>query len=330
MNFRRQIILIVTSSFVAWAGCAFYSLNLNPEIRFYCGLSKIQKSWADVLRSKTSSQHILIGGSSALFSVMPERAWNTHSVPLVNLGVAAGMQPQVMILRALDYIQKGDTLILALEPGLLTANEEMGALGVQYAFAMGRSDWICRPALGLRRRSWGSAFLALRPGAYHIVTLAAKIVTQRPLYRYRLKDVSSGGWVSTESREFEDQPPRHREKLAPQSVEILESLARLTSEREINLMYALPWAYCPEDHLKKFRQENASFLLQVQRYMPILFDPRLGAIEKKSLFADTAWHLSDEGSRVRTDELAAQLRRQRMWKCSDLQKYAGKIAAETF
>jgi hypothetical protein len=107
-------------------------------------------------------------------------------------------------------------------------------------------------------------------------------------------------------------------------------LARLTSEREINLMYALPWAYCPEDHLKKFRQENASFLLQVQRYMPILFDPRVGAIEKKSLFADTAWHLNDEGSRVRTDELAAQLRRQRMWKCSDLQKYAGKIAAETF
>jgi len=330
MSLRSRIILIVTSSLVAWAGCAFYSLNLNPEIRFYCALSKIQKRWADTLRSKTSSQHILIGGSSALFSVMPDRAWNTHFVPLVNLGVAAGMQPQVMVLRALDYIQKGDTLILALEPGLLTANEEMGALGVQYAFAMGRSDWICRPALGLRGRSWGSAFLALRPGAYHIVTLAAKVVTQRPLYRYRLKDVSSGGWVSTESRGFEDQPPRHGEKLAPQSVELLEALAQLTSEREIKLMYALPWAYCPEDDLKKFRQENAAFLLQVQRYMPILFDPRLGAIDKKSLFADTAWHLNEEGSRVRTDELSAQLKRQQMWKCSELQKHAGKSAAVTF
>ena len=330
MSLRSKTILIVTSSLVAWAGCAFYSLNLNPEIRFYRDLSKIQKRWADTLRSKTSSQHILIGGSSALFSVMPERAWNTHFVPLVNLGVAAGMQPQVMVLRALDYIHKGDTLIVALEPGLLTANEEMGTLGVQYAFAMGRSDWICRPALGLRRLSWGSAFLALRPGAYHIVTLAAKIVTQRPLYRYGLKDVSSGGWVSTESREFEDQPPRHGEKLAPQSVELLEALARLTSEREIKLMYALPWAYCPEDDLKKFRQENASFLLQIQRYMPILFDPRLGAIDKKCLFADTAWHLNDEGSRFRTDELVAQLKRQQMWKCSELQKHAGKIGAETF
>ena len=149
MSLRRQIILIATSSLVALAGCAFYSLNLNPEICFYRDLSKIKKSWADALRYKTSSQHILIGGSSALFSVMPERAWNAHSVPLVNLGVAAGMQPQVMVLRALDYIHKGDTLIMALEPGLLTANEEMGALGVQYAFAMWRSDWICRPALVL-------------------------------------------------------------------------------------------------------------------------------------------------------------------------------------
>ena len=72
-------------AFLAWAAAAFYSLRLNPEVLFYRGLSEIQQAWADRLRATTAAQFILVGGSSALFSVMPERAWERDAVPLVQL-----------------------------------------------------------------------------------------------------------------------------------------------------------------------------------------------------------------------------------------------------
>lgn len=324
MNLRLKIMVLGLVAFLAWAAAAFYSLRLNPEIRFYLGLSGIQQAWADHLRSATGSQFILIGGSSALFSVMPERAWGQDRVPLVNFGLAAAIEPQVMVLRGLGQAQSGDTLLLGMEPALLTGGGKPGGLGIQYSLAMAKPGWICDPQLGISAMSWGSALLGLRPGGYHMVTLAGKLLLRMPLYRYQLQDVSQGGWVRTEVRDFEDNAPGHGPELSAWSVGMLGALMQQAKERQIQLVYVLPWAYCPLRQAGKFRQENIRFLLQIEEFMPVLLDPRLGAIHDKGLFADSSWHLNREGSKQRTDELAAQLRSLRSWGRADLERLAAE------
>lgn len=320
MSLRTRILRLGLVALLAWAFAAFYSLRLNPEILFYRGLSGIQKVWADRLRAATSSQFILIGGSSALFSVMPERAWGKDRVPLVNFGLAAETQAQVMVLRGLEQAQAGDTLLVGMEPALLTGGGKPGGLGIQYAFAMAKPGWICDPQLEIPAMPWGSALLALRPGGYHMVTLAGKILLRMPLYRYQLQEVSQGGWVRTGVREFEDNAPGHGPKLSAWSVGMLRTLQQRANKRQVRLVYVLPWAFCPPSQASKFRKENIQFLLQVEEFMPVLYDPRLGAIHDKSLFADSSWHLNLEGSRLRTDALAAQLRSLQMWERADLEK----------
>lgn len=324
MSLRTKILCLGLVAFLAWATAAFYSLRLNPEVLFYRDLSEIQKVWADRLRTTTATQFILVGGSSALFSVMPERAWEKDRVPLVNFGLAAGTGAQVMVLRGLAQARAGDTLLVGIEPGLLTEDGVPTGLGIQYAFAVGRPRWICDPRLDIPAMSWGSAILALRPGGYHMVTLAGKLLTRRPLYRYGIQDVSQGGWIRTAEREFDDTPPGHGPSLSAWSTTFLQSLAQLAGEKGVRLMYVLPWAYCPLGQAEKFRQGNAAFLLQISNFMPVLRDDRLGAIHDKDLFADSSWHLNLEGSRLRTDVLAAQLLEVRMWEKADLEQFAGR------
>jgi hypothetical protein len=149
MSLRTRVLWLGVVGFLAWATAAFYSLRLNPEVLFYRDLSEIQQIWADHLRTTTATQFILVGGSSALFSVMPERAWEKNRVPLVNFGLAAGTGPQVMVMRGLTQTRAGDTLLVGIEPGLLTEDGVPAGLGIQYAFAMGRPRWICDPQLDI-------------------------------------------------------------------------------------------------------------------------------------------------------------------------------------
>jgi hypothetical protein len=161
-----------------------------------------------------------------------------------------------------------------------------------------------------------------------MVTLGGKLLTRRPLYRYRIQDVSHGGWIRTGEREFDDNPPGHGPSLSAWSTAFLQSLARQAREKGIRLIYVLPWAYCPPGQAEKFRQENAAFLLQISNFMPVLQDDRLGTIQDKCLFADSSWHLNLEGSGLRTDVLAAQLLEGRIWEKADLEKLAVREGAK--
>src|SRR5439155_3169943 len=123
-----------------------------------------------------------------------------YGLPAVNKGLAAGMGPQVITLHALEGLRAGDTLVVALEPGLLTQPFEVPSLGVQFSFAIGHPEWVQRPALEGQRPTLLESLLALRPGSYHTITLLGKLLKRQPLYRYRVADASPSGWNHTEVR----------------------------------------------------------------------------------------------------------------------------------
>jgi len=306
----------------AWAGAAFYSLHLNPELNFYRELSRVQRSWASELDKKTSSKIAAIGGSSTIFSLMPERAWEKHGVALVNFGLAAGMGPQVILLRGMENVQAGDTLLISFEPGLLTEDGAVPSFGIQYAFLEKRPEWVCSPALGFSAISWSSAFLALRPGAYHMVALGGRMLRGMPAYRYSIKNTRKDAWVTTEPRAFEEAYPGFGSRLGHGWGQIFGALRIWAKEREVRLMYALPWAYCPPSQVSEFQTKNAKFLLLLEPHLPSLYDPRLGALSEKNLFADSPQHLNQEGSWLRTDDLCQWLMKGRMWTKAELKAFA--------
>lgn len=314
--------LVAVAAAGSWMGAAFYSLYLNPELIFYRELSLVQRSWASELNKKTSSKILAIGGSSTIFSLMPERAWEKHGVALVNFGLAAGMGPQVMLLRGMETVRAGDTLLICFEPGLLTEDGVVPSLGIQYAFSEKRPKWIGAPCLGFSPMSWGSTLLALRPGAYHLVTLAGRMASGRPAYRYSIQNASRDGWVAAPTRDFDENYPGFGPQLGLLWEPVFEALQIWAKDREVRLVYALPWAFCPSGQLQEFQRKNAQFLVLLEPYLSILYDPKLGAVAEKSLFADSPQHLNQKGSRLKTDDLCQRLMQGRMWTRTELNSSA--------
>jgi hypothetical protein len=228
----------------------------------------------------------------------------------------------VLTMAALRDCRAGDTLVVALEPVLMTEPLDTPNLGIQFSIAAGHPEWVQAPLPPAQPISAVEAALALRPGGYHTFTLLGKLVQRRPFYRYRAEDIRPSGWIQTPVRVPVSGPPRHSVVIPAEVRRLLRSLRDWCREHQLRLAYSIPWGYTPPEEIDTFRRENARFLLQVADIMPVLRDPRLGAHPVLEHFSDSVWHLTEEGAWLRTDEFARQVREWDIWSRAELERLA--------
>jgi len=310
---------LLLTAVLTGAVCVAYQLWLNPEIRFFSKLAALQDSWSQRMDREHDSKVVVFGGSSCMFSINGEQLLKEYGLPAVNRGLAAGMGIKVPALNAMLDLRAGDTLIVALEPGSLTSPAGLPAMATEFSYVRGHSEWVTRPALGLPGSGWATSLLALRPGSYHALTLIVKLIQGRTLYRYEVGDASPSGWMRTDARAPLSGPPGHGPYLSEDAQRFLSALKDWCSEKHVRVAYSLPWAYAPTDQAEQFRKGNADILIQIAKFIPVLKGPSLGADTEPGHFADTAWHLNEQGSRLRTDELGQALKHWDLWSVQELQ-----------
>lgn len=302
-----------------WTMCAAYTVWLNPEVRFYTKLSAVQDAWSLKMDRDYTNKVVIYGGSSCTFSIDGDQLLRDYNLPTVNRGLAAGFGLKIPTLHALKDLKRGDTLVVALEPGQLTVTTEPTALATQFSYAVGHSDWATRDALEMPSIGRVSSLLALRPGSYHLFTLIGKLLQGRPLYRYTVADARPNGWMVTEVRMPIEGPPGHGDRFSDDVLRFLPALRDWCEERGVRVAYSLPWAYCPEDKVEAFRRQNAETLLKIAAFIPVLKDTSFGANPDTALFADTGWHLTERASHLRTDSLGRALTDWDVWSREELE-----------
>src|SRR5689334_1425237 len=154
----RRALGLLAVAVALWGACAAYTLRVNPEIQFYRSGHEKKQQWLAQLRAEFPTNILVLGGSSCATSIQGSRLRSQHGLPVANLGLGAGMGTTVLTHYALDVLRPGDTLIVALEPGMLISPVEMEPLGVQFALAIGQ------PSLARQngRVDWPSALMDLR------------------------------------------------------------------------------------------------------------------------------------------------------------------------
>ena len=65
----RLLCGLVLAALLAWAGCAFYTLRLNPENRFLKAAALTKQSWARKMTREHGAKHVIVGTSSCTFSI---------------------------------------------------------------------------------------------------------------------------------------------------------------------------------------------------------------------------------------------------------------------
>lgn len=313
----RLALRLLAVAGLTWATCAAYSLWLNPETRFIKVVAHTKQNWAQKMTREHGAKFLIFSASSSMFSIDAERLLERHHLPLVNMGLVRAYNAKMITEWALSETKRGDTLIMAFEPGLLTEDVQPTSEAVQFAYAM-RSPWWIHGVLEPFAPLGPGSLLGLRPGGYHVCTLLWKIPQRRPMYRYSIAEIHPSGWVETPVRMNLGGAPGHGEKISPGASVLLLSLDNWCRTNGVRLCYSLPLAWCAPNELQYFQRQNAKFLLEISEFLPVLADRRLGAHTNAELFADTAWHLNTTGVALRTDELAAQLRAGRMWKPEEL------------
>ena len=308
-------------AFAAWALGAIFTLWINPETVFLKQAARTKQAWARQLTRESGAKFLVCGASSTTFGIDGTRLRERHQLPVVNMGITAGLTPRILTEWALSETRSGDTLVVAIEPALLMIDQEATATAVQFCYALHAPHWL-RGVLAPHESACPASWLMLRPGGPQTFTYLAKALAGQPLYRYRVTDIQPSGLVTTDVRVPLTGPPGYSGDLPVESRQLLRSLADWSRTNQVRLCYALYWAWCPPEHLEAFQRQNAAFLLQMSEFMPVLEDRRLGALTNQTLFADTALHLTTEGVVLRTDALGEQLRAWRMWDTNELRGLA--------
>jgi hypothetical protein len=271
-------------------------------------------AWAQKLQAAYTNKIVIFGGSSCGTSIDGERLLAHHHLPVVNLGLGAGMGAKALTLYAFAQIHPGDTLIVALEPDLLTQPIVLEPLAAQFAVATGQPALLKNP----NRPDWLSAIVHLRPGGYHVFTLLGKIATRQPLYRYSPSEFHASGWHEVIVRRDLAGLPIGKLTLSADGEAWLAFIRDECARRHARVAYSLPWGYSPPQQLSRLQQWNLDFLRQVNRFIPALRETNLGGYTNRAHYADTFWHPTAEGARIRTDALAAALKSWETWSPEEL------------
>lgn len=118
-------------------GVTFYTLRLNPEIAYLRGSDRIKRAPAGEDDARTRGENDPFWRIELRILDRSGAVARTPRPSAVNLGRNAGLGASVLIEATLIETRPKDTLVMAIEPTLLTGPAEIPMLGVQFSFALG-------------------------------------------------------------------------------------------------------------------------------------------------------------------------------------------------
>jgi len=302
---RHTFAALVASLLISYAAAAAYTLLLNPELTFWKYVYGEKVKWAEDLTAEGLKKHVFVGGSSCAFQIDAGLLSQEYGIPSVNMGMHAGMGSVAITVLGIRAMAPGDTLVLALEPGLLTKPPTITPLGCQMLISTGLLLAAGPHQQLLGDISLGQVLGSLRPGLYNITTMLAKLAVGRPLYRYSTQDLHRGGALSTDFKDNINPMPASPVPLDPASAAWISQVAKLVMARfQSRAVYLIPLLLYADDSVETARATNIAFLREIALVVSPLHDPAFGVSSNLLDFSDTALHLNSSGMKKRTRTIA--------------------------
>ena len=297
-----------------WALSVTISLFGHPEVNFWTSLIHQKVKLAERLRSEKTDPLIFIGGgSSTSFSIHPDVLSEQTGLPAINMGGSGALGYRYLVNLAFSKAEAGDIVILHMAPESLTQiRQPTKALGIRVALRQSHlplaegNDFLSPSPLDL-----GDILLALRPGTKFLGTLTAKFLSGRPPYAYSLNNYQNGILTIPNggpTKDIEEFSPASK-KFTEQTAHTLREISNYANSRKIRVFFTLPWECFKREACPAMRSEHQEYLKQVERYMPVLRDPKLGAHDRPEDFLDTGFHMTLEAGKERSIRLAQSLRK---------------------
>jgi hypothetical protein len=249
---------------------------------------------------------IILGGSGTFFGIDSELLEQQLARPVVNAGVHAGLGLNATLNLFMQEVKAGDQVVVIPEYGMLGSQNGVGELSALLGSAIGH------PTLGARTPTQviEEGFAAGRPGLKSIAYTLNQVggMTQDKKGYAQLMN-RYGDAQEIPQGQFKEAPAwrADRKQSSVHSIQQLHQFRQQLAARGAQLTIALPWLLAkPEPETDAMLRSHLQVL---QEIAPVVTNPEtLNAQSDVSLFSDTAYHLSVKGRKLRSQELADQLK----------------------
>lgn len=285
----------------------------NPEVTFWGDVRDRRDAELEQIRTENPGDPVIIfaGGSSCAFSIRPEIIRKVTGLPAMNYGVAAGSGSKYIIEQALRRCEKGDILVLALEPHFLLepGRGKPTRLGMSLAVA----DRDISLAVGgdtfEDSVTPGQFFEYLRPGARYAATYLGKALKGDLTYRYNPKDYRPCGWLETSYRvpALEAVENAHGTHISDEGRQLLKMSKQEAEKKGVTIFYSLPWIFTNKSVVNEARRSHVILLKDIAQTIPVLNDKTYGSQPNINYFSDSSYHLDANGASMRSEIVGESL-----------------------
>ncbi len=274
---------------------------------------------------------LIASGSSTLFDIDTNQLADEFGIPVINLGLHAELPLQTILGEAGAAAEKGDTIILPLEPTYYCMKQPTG-WQVRNAIAWDRDRWnawsildriqavallsptlIFELAQARRREALSPDSVANRLAALDDRKILAKFASspEPRVFAYSAYNLDSLGNMRKTAGGKLIGVPRSAEEsidICPESWQLLRSFAATMSHKGVAIYFANT-PYVASNYANKERIEEASRQLNgaLSMLAPVL-DSRPPLVFPRSMYLNTDLHLNEEGRKIRTAMLANAIR----------------------
>lgn len=286
----------------AWSLGFVYNVYYGGELSFLRGMyfEKISLA-ADV---KDSPRLIILGGSGAHHSLNSKVLEEKLGMPVLNMGLDGPVGLNVILPSILKAVRPADIVLLIPEDLILLDQDGLLERSAPFGVAIGRPGLGGVPFQQLVETIWMQGVPSLRP----ITKSAVDLVEKGRFTGYYSDPLTERGDPTTvKYRQGKWWQWKINKSISPHAIKRIKQFRQEVEAKGATLILSLPWVYGSKDEKTLSNMEDITEKLG--GIAPIVYDKNDYNLKTdSSLFADTHHHLVVEGRKLRSEQLAEQLK----------------------
>ena len=289
---------------LAWSIGYIYNARYGGELSWLRMMYEQKMALADQV--KGPRRVLTTGGSGAHYTVDAQLMEKELGIPVINLGLDGPPGLDVILSSMSGKIRRGDIVVLIPEYLILLDEHGFGDRAVPFSMAIGHPEFVEK----MPPKQIAENLLILgSPTLRSLTKSTVDIVEKGKMTGYYSDPVSDHGdpTVLKQRGSVKWWQMKINSSISKHAIERISQFRQEVEAKGATLVLALPWVYASTDektvgNVKKTAQELA-------KIAPLIYDKKSFDIKTdSSLFADTHYHLNQQGRQLRTRELVEQLK----------------------
>lgn len=292
---------LITAS-VAWSVGFVYNVYYGGELSWLRAMYFQKMELAAQI--KAPRRLLIVGGSGAHHSINSEILEQELDISVMNMGLDGPVGLNVILPSILKVVRPGDIVLLIPEDLILIDEDGLLERSASFGIAIGRPGLGGVPPKELAQEFW---MLGL-PSSKNLTKSTVDLVKKGRMTGYYSDPLTDKGDPTvTKFRKQNWWQWKIKKTISQHAIARIAEFRKEVEAKEATLVLSLPWVYASTD---KQTVANMSNIVQnLEKIAPLVYDKTSYNLKTdSSLFSDTHHHLVPEAQKIRSRQLAQQLR----------------------